>query len=147
MQAYLSSRQSTIVKAAYDFDHLANLVYRDLQAYLQADLPLPDIEAKESANYGYQLSVLLDDLNAGWVDLDDSIGNADLVVKINMRTFQTFTYCNGEAALVSCSNASAFTARVAYERKFYQLKDPAFTLIEGDEDSKLYDHERKTFLI
>lgn len=145
MLAYLVSTQSTIT--SYDFDHLGNRVDLDSAAFVFTKQPIPTQEEMADSLIAYELSLALENLDDGWIDLAESLVRQNLMVKINKRTFQTFTYCDGNVSLVTCENARAFAKRVAYEREFYKLHNTGYTLIESGDEPQIYDNDRKTFIV
>lgn len=147
MLVYLLNNKSTITHPAYDFDHQGNRAHYGLSAFVAIGLPIPSEQEQQDSLYAYELSQALENLDSCWIDLHESVGSTNLMVKINMRTFQTFTFHKGEFALVSCANAQAFARRVEWERNFYKLRGEDYSLINDNGTPRLYDQLRKSFIV
>lgn len=147
MLGYLLNANSTITHPAYDFDHQGNRAHFGLDAFVAVGLPLPSEQELEDSLYVYELSQALEDLDSGWIDLHESVGSTRLMVKINMQTFQTFTFHKGEFSLVTCDNARAFARRVEWERNFYKLRGEDYSLINDNGTPRLYDQRKKSFIV
>lgn len=146
MQNQLLSTRHQSRHAFYEHDHLGNKVQIGINALLAINLPIPSDEEISSSLYAYELAMALEQLDVDWIDLHELVGGKQLMVKINIKNFQTFTYQNGVFALVSCADAKAFSQRVAYEHKLYKLREEGYTLIEERGISRIFDHQRMMFI-
>ena len=97
----------------------------------------------DGSRYRYDASLTAD---AGWQQYDTDQDAWYFGVWVNLKTLQTFTYAEGDTAMVTVTTEEEMKQELLDVEEFYGMQPPAFHLMTFDGKPDLYVYDKRPAL-